>query len=146
MRRFVSRPSGFALAFALGVATAAVAPATQGFAADSHEAKQNGSTDESFLDYTHEQKEDAVSWVERQLVALDAEIEEAERDWKRSETKEDVDAVTAELAEKRDAAARELDDLGDASADAWQDAKTEARQALEDLQESYRETKRRIAD
>lgn len=135
-----------AAALALALAGSFASPQVA-FASD-HESVEQKADDsyDSFLDYTHEQKEDAVAWADRQLAALNEKIDEMERDWDRSETKEDLEAVKADLARKRDAAAEELEELGDASADAWQEAKEQTRDALDSLGDAYEETRAKVAD
>jgi hypothetical protein len=118
-----------------GVAVAADAPTkpASGVAAKAE------ATWDSIKDFSHKEKDKAVTAGKQLIAATDKKIAEVAKAAKNStgETKKAHEANMAELKEKKKAAQAELAKLGKASADVWDATKTGFQNAGKALSDSY---------
>lgn len=94
---------------------------------------------EEAKDFTFEQKEDFLAWVDEKSDQLGDQYEDVS-----ARVKTDSEEAVDELAEAWDSASDELSDAladaRDASADTWDDVKTNTVNALEDAQKAISDT------
>ncbi|MEQ8708648.1 MAG: hypothetical protein RIC36_06620 [Rhodospirillales bacterium] len=128
------KPTYLSLATAIALATTL---ATTSAIAES--GKTDPVTYEEVSDYTIEQKNEAVTWLEGRADALDQEM--AELDQKMSEAgdamAEKWKEVKVDLAARREAVARDLEKFRNASADAWDSAKASMVESMQDVERAY---------
>ena len=94
---------------------------------------------EEAKDFTFEQKEDVLAWVDAKSKQLGEQYDEVS-----AEVKDDSEDAVEEMAEAWDSASDELSDAlenaKDASADTWEDVKANTVNALEDAQKAISDT------